>query len=166
MQYIADRQLHLAKESGSKDILQYVRHRIDLTNIRTAIRFISVGMADVSTSLIRGGLIPVASLGSTQENVRAAVARSPYYAILGADVFDLAKDAVVFERTAARITADDIGRMWNVPLTVEPAFAFAAIALAHIRIIRFIFIGKRNQLSPQEIKRVLPPFLPSTHYSA
>ncbi len=166
MQYIADRQLALAKESGSKDILGYVRHRIDLTNIRTAVRLINGGVGDVAPSLLKGGLMPVASFGSTQESLRAAVSRSPYYAILGNDVFDLAKDAVLFERASARITAGDIGRMWSVPLTVEPAFAFAAIALAHIRLIRFIFIGKRNQLSPQEIKRVLPPFLPSTHYSA
>lgn len=163
-QHVADRQLELAKRSGSADILSYVRHRIDLTNIRTALRLAAAGAGDVASSLLEGGLMKPDSFGSTTESLRSAVAMSPYYAVLGTDVTDLAKDAVSFERAAARVIAEDVSRMWNVPLTVEPAFAFAAIALAHIRLIRFIFIGKRNRLSPQEIKRVLPPFLPSTHY--
>ncbi|MDA1209026.1 MAG: hypothetical protein O2904_03265 [bacterium] len=68
------------------------------------------------------------------------------------------------EQGFSRITAHDIAKMWNTPLSIEPLFAFAATAIQQLKLVRMILIGKRNGLSPQEIKQALPPFLSASHY--
>ena len=70
------------------------------------------------------------------------------------------------ERMLSDIRAEDIGALWNEPLKLEPVFAFAATALTQLALLRALLIGKRAQLSPQEIKRLLPPFLTASHYCA
>jgi len=73
-------------------------------------------------------------------------------------------DAENLEQGFSRITAHDIAKMWNTPLSIEPLFAFAATAVQQLKLVRMILIGKRNDLSPQEIKQALPPFLSASHY--
>ena len=71
-QYIATVQLSLARASGSKALKTYVEHKIDLSNIRTALR-----NAD---DLIEGGSIPPAALTKGVPGIVSAINRStlPY----------------------------------------------------------------------------------------
>jgi len=54
--------------------------------------------------------------------------------------------------------------MWNIPLSIEPVFAFAALAQSQLALLRALIIGKRANLDPQTIKKMLPPFLSASHY--
>jgi len=75
-----------------------------------------------------------------------------------------AEDTNVIEQGCSEVIASDIARMWNVPLTIDPLFAFAALTISQLRLLRVLLIAKRNGLSPQEVKKVLPPFLSASHY--
>ncbi|PIR52934.1 hypothetical protein COU76_04120 [Candidatus Peregrinibacteria bacterium CG10_big_fil_rev_8_21_14_0_10_49_10] len=162
-QYVAATSLALARTSGSRQILLYVRHSIDLQNIRTALR-LTDEQSDISLAyLMSGGTIPSAELAGSRENTLRAIARSDlgYHltpALLKSD------DTNGLERTLSEISAADIAAMWNVPLSIEPVFAFAAIAITQLKLLRMVLIGKRNGLSPQDIKQALPPFLSAAHY--
>jgi len=162
---VAAYRLGVAKKSGSSDIVRFVRTSIDLGNIRTALR-LRKDDANALDSLIPGGFIAVRSLIGGKDGVKRGLAASDLSLKLGGDISEILGDPLRFERKAAELLADNIGRMWNVPLTVEPVFAFAAIALSHIALIRAIAIGKRSALSPQDIKLILPPFIPSSRFSS
>lgn len=157
--------LSLAKMSGSKDILRYVRTSIDLSNIRTALRMHAAERTDPAP-LLDGGTLRHDALLKGPKGILRGLASSDLSLRIGNNPADLLSDPLHFERKAADILADDIGRMWNVPLTVEPVFAFAAIALSHMNLIRVIAIGKRSALSPQDIKLILPPFIPASRFSS
>jgi hypothetical protein len=74
-------------------------------------------------------------------------------------------DARSIEQALSEVTAADIAEMWNIPLKLEPVFAFAALAFSQMRLLRAMLLGKRAGFSPQELKQVLPPFIPATHYA-
>lgn len=164
-QYIADLQLSLARASGSTHILNYVRHNIDLHNIRTALRFIKKENATgLSLHLTGGGTIPLSKLKASLADIVSAVDQSPISYDLGEKIRQGEEDRNIFERGCSDVIAEDIARMWNVPMSVEPLFAFAAITLNHLKLLRVILIGKSNELSPQDIKRIIPPFIPPSYY--
>ncbi len=162
--FIAERRVALARASGSRDILRYMQHSIDITNIRTALRLAGATVPDATDAFLPGGSVSPTRLAGPKADIRSAIAVSDLYAPFIPAQGSAAPIAV--EQIGASILADDIGRMWTVPLTVEPIFAFAAMVMAHVRLLRAIAIGKRNKLSPQEIKQILPPFIPSTHFAA
>lgn len=162
-QLIADSKLSLARKSGSKAILTYVLHDIDIRNIRTALRFPEAARASAAPHLLRGGTIAPENLVGSDASLAAAVRMAGFHEtadLIGHTSGDLNR----IERALNDILAGDIAVLWNVILRIEPLFAFAATALAQIRLLRAIVIGKRNDLGPQEIKQMLPPFLSASHY--
>lgn len=160
--FIAERRLSLARASGSPHILRFVRHQIDITNIRTALRLSRSG-TDRASALLPGGFVDAEKLRGTASSISAVIAKSDLYApFIGSDT----KGGSDIERIGAEILAADIKHMWSIPLSIEPVFAFAAMVLSHARLLRSIAIGKRNGLSPQEIKRILPPFIPGSLFTA
>lgn len=157
----------LAKKSGSPGILHFVIHTIDLHNIRTAVRIIlRKGMVDASDDpwFFPGGSIPPPTLKGDFTRLRRAIDVSPLAFTLIEEHLNLADDPGSFERALAQVTARDITEMWNVPLSIDPVFAFSALVLQHLRVLKVLLMGKRNALSPQEIKYLLPPFIPFSHY--
>lgn len=161
-QYVADTKLALAKKSGSKAIKRYVQHQIDLQNIRTVLRFTEAERNNASAHLIRGGTIKTESLPGNAAHVAAQVRMAGMHRL--ADVIDKNTDGNAIEQALNDVLAGDIAAMWNTILSIESLFAFAATALAQIRLLRAITIGKRNNLAPQQIKQILPPFLSASHY--
>jgi hypothetical protein len=157
-QAIAAYKLRLAKLSGSKHIVSYVRQLFDFTNIRTALR----GDTIANDQILPGGALRIENARNHAE-VKSMIDQSGILGLGGVSTSVL-EDPVVFERAVADSLASLIADMWSVPMSVEPVFAFAAIALSHIALIRGIGIGKRAGLSPQDIKKMLPPFIPSSAF--
>lgn len=163
-QYVATLQLKLARASGSADIRDFVRHSVDLMNIRSTLRFTDESPEERRALLLDGGTIAPEELCGPAEQVQKAVDRSPIAFTLTSDLLEKGDDPSALERALSDVLAMDIAKMWNVPLSIEPLFAFAAIAVTQLRVIRAVLIGKRNDLAPQEIKKMLPPFLSALHY--
>jgi hypothetical protein len=162
-QYIANTSLTLARTSGSKFIRTYVEHLIDLQNIRTALRLSEETKSSSLAYLLEGGTIAPSELAGPLENTKKAIGRSDLGYLLN-DALNDTEDKNALERTLSEVIASDIADMWNVPLSIEPTFAFAAIGISQLKLLRMILIGKRNGLSPQDIKKALPPFLSATHF--
>lgn len=161
-QFIASVQLCLARTSGSALIKRYVTHTIDLRNIRIALR--NYSEVERENALIEGGSIPTKDLMGDRNAVLASVQRSPLPFELAESIQSVGEDPIALERTCADVLAKDIADMWNIPMSIEPLFAFASIALGNIFLLRTIVIGKSNDLSPQDLKKILPPFTPALHY--
>lgn len=162
-QYVCDLQRKLARSSGSKLIMKYVRHKIDLTNIRTALRLLKSETTDES-HLIMGGTIETARLTKDRESIFRAIDASPLPYELSTQLRAAGDDTNAIELALSQVIANDIAAMWNIPLSIEPVFAFAALTLSQLKLLRTLLIGKRAAMSPQEIKQVLPPFLSASHY--
>ena len=162
-QYVANTSLALARAANSKLIQRYVQHLIDLQNIRTALRLADEEDEVCLPYLLEGGTIDSNDLAGPLENTIKAIGRSNLGYFLN-DCLQTIDDVNALERNLSEVIAVDIADMWNVTLSIEPTFAFAAIAIAQLKLLRMILIGKRNGLSPQDIKKALPPFLSATHY--
>ena len=162
-QYAADAKLKLAAMSGSGAIGRYVRHHIDIQNIRTVLRFPSEDRASSLPHLVYGGTIAPNTLLSTDRSIAAQARIAGFYEL--ADTIDRpSEDTNDIEHALNTILAGDVAVLWNAILSVESLFAFAVTALAQIRLLRAIVIGKRNDLQPQDIKRMMPQFLSASHY--
>ena len=159
-QYVTDLQLKLARASGSALIAKYVVNRIDLTNIRTALRVDSKQSTVNRSALLSGGLLNLEkAIGDAD-----AVAKLIEMSSLPNAIADAIRSEGDLELALAKVTADDIAHLWNVPLSIETLFAFAALSSSQLKLLRALTIGKRAGLSPQEIKQMLPPFLSASHY--
>lgn len=160
----AKEQVAAAKRAKSAGVLRYVRHAIDLQNIRTALRSLDRTPEERRALLVDGGTVAPAKLLGTPADIALAVE----LADLGYGVADAIRnkddDVRALEQALSAVTAGDIAAMWNVPLAPEPLFAFAALAFSQIRLLRTVLLAKRAGFSPQDVKRVLPPFIPATHY--
>lgn len=162
-QYIANVQLKLARTSGSKEIKQYVLHKIDLTNIRTALRLVGTEES-VQDHLILGGSIDPKALCGDRDAIITAVEKSALLFGIGNEIRKADDDQNALEHALSDVMANDIAHMWNVPMSIEPVFAFAALTLSQIKLLRVLLIGKRANLGPQDIKHMLPPYLSASHY--
>jgi V/A-type H+/Na+-transporting ATPase subunit C len=163
-QYVATTRLRLARSSGSKDIVRFVQHHIDSSNIRTALRLAEYNASECLPYLLHGGTIRVEDLAQSKQSILKAVQRSGISFRLTDLLSSEYRDVNAVEQELTKVIASDIAKMWNVPLSIEPLFAFASIAILQLKLMRMILIGKRNDLSPQEIKAALPPFISSSHY--
>lgn len=165
-QFGADERLRLAKKSGSALIVRYVRHAIDAQNVRTALRLLRADEADPTSFLLKGGTIAPSKLEGSLDAIRAAIVASDLHFHVLKNLTDDIERPTALERGLSDLLADDVEQMWERTLGVEPPFAFAATSLAHLRLIRAIVMGKRNELSPQAIKHILPPYVASSRFSA
>jgi len=163
--YIANLQLELAGRSGSEHIKSFVSHKIDLNNIRTAVRLNKEEEDEVLPYLLGGGTIPAKELAGDKDKIVSAIEHSGLFMFLPNDLETLFSDPIEFEQLAAHIVATDVSKMWNVPLSIDPLFAFAAITNNQLKLIRTILIAKRSELTPQETKQSLPPFLTASNFA-
>lgn len=163
-QWGAKQQLLVSKRVKSALIRQYVRHQIDLQNIRTALRSLDRPVEERRHLLLSGGTVHLNDLLGTAREIALAVE----LAELGYGVADAVRkeqDVQRLEQTLSEVTAGDIAAMWNVPLALEPLFAFAALSFSQLRLMRTVLLAKRAGFSPQQTKAVLPPFISAAHYA-
>lgn len=154
--------LHLAKRSRSSLIRTFVRHRIDIVNIRLLLR--TPEEERPTAALLLGGTVSPQLLHSKDHTLASAIRISHLSYNLADRLEHQPLDVAALERSFVDILAEDIARMWNVPLGIEPVFAFAALGLLQLSLVRALLIGKRNALAPQDVKRLLPPFIPAAHF--
>jgi vacuolar-type H+-ATPase subunit C/Vma6 len=162
-QFVADESVRLAAQSGSAPIRQYVAHHVDLQNIRTSRRLSS--QERPLEHLLRGGEIAPEAFTDEPERLVELVRRSSLPNTL-IDSLRAADDAsVTLERGLAKAIAHDLALMRDRVLCLEPLFAFAAIALSQLRVLRTLIVGKSAGLAPAEIRNLLPPFLSTSPYA-
>jgi PIN domain nuclease of toxin-antitoxin system len=162
--FIANKQLELAKASGSPLIIRYVRHLIDLQNIRTA-RRIKPG-EDTAHLFIAGGEIDPRRITTNPREIALLIHNSTLPQTLADSMTDSDDTALVLERSLNRGLAHDVAEMRSVPLSLEPIFAYGVMALSQILMIRTILIGKAAHLEAADIARMLPPIFSTSIQNA
>lgn len=160
-QCIAHEQVALASE-GSDAIRLYVAHHIDLQNIRTARRLRKD--EHPADHLMEGGDINISRFSLDAAKL-ADLVRGSHLGSALADSIQTAEDSsIVLERGLAKAIAIDLSRMRSNALTIDPIFAFGAIAQSQLKLLRTILIGKSAHLSKEELQRLLPPFLSASPF--
>lgn len=149
----------LAKRSGSRLIKLFVQDSIDLKNIRLKLR---LGEGYTESLFLPGGRFAVHTFTGTKEKMLTAIETSKLSYTLADTI--RTNDIAAIEKASSSILAASISRMWNTALSIESTFAFAAITIQNLKLIRSILIGKKNDLSPQEIKSITPPFIRASLY--
>lgn len=152
--FIAAKQLELAKASGSGLILRYVKHTVDLQNIRTA-RRVRPG-TDTKHLFIEGGEIDPRRITTNAREIAMLIHSSTLPGAIAEGVSG-EDSALTLERSLNKGLAHDIAQMRSVPLSVEPIFAYGVMALSQILMIRTILIGKAAGMTAAEISTMLPP---------
>lgn len=162
--YVARTQTELAKAAGSTPLQLYVKHQIDLQNIRIARRL--QDNDDASKHFLPGGEVdPLLLVGDRRKAATALRGTSLHFSFT--EEFETVEDSsIAVERSLVKALAHDIAQMRANILGLESAFAYAIIALSQLRILRTILIGKRAGLSAAEIREMLPPFLSTSPYEA
>lgn len=159
--FIAEKQTQLAKDSGSLLIQRYVRHLIDLQNIRTA-RRLRPG-EDTSDKFLPGGEIDPRRLSTNAREIALLIHSSTLPSSLADGMKEGDDAALILERSLNKGLAHDIAEMRSLPLSVEPIFAYGVIALSQILMVRTVLIGKHAGLTGEEVAQMLPPIF-STAY--
>lgn len=160
--FFAAEQVRLSRKGGEA-LRLYVAHHIDLQNIRTARRLKPSEKPE--EHLLPGGDISMSRF-TTDPQKLADLVRGSHLRSALADSIQTAEDSqIVLERGLAKAIAFDIARMRMRALTIEPIFAFAAIAQSQFRLLRTILVGASAGLSSVELKKLLPPFLSASPYA-
>lgn len=162
----ANERLRLARITNSNLIVRYVRHTIDVQNVRTALRLLHATEEQPASFLLDGGTIPAQKLLGSLSNIRTAIAGSDLHFHLLQPLTRDIDHPTALERGLSDLLAADIELMWDKTLGIEPPFAFAATALSQLRLVRAVIMGKKNGLSPQDIKHILPPFVGGSRFAA
>lgn len=161
--FVAKRQTVLAK-NASPAISLYVAHHIDLQNIRTVRRLRPDERPE--DHLLPGGEISISRF-STDPQKLADLVRGSHLGSALADSIQTAEDStIVLERGLAKAIAFDLARMRMNALTIDPIFAFAAIAQSQLKLLRTILVGSSAGLNSTEMKKLLPPFLSASPYAS
>lgn len=155
----AAERLRYARMSSSSLIVRYARHTIDVQNVRTALRLLHAHENRPAEFLLDGGTIPTSKLIGSLEKIRIAIDASDLHFHLLKPLNEDIELPTALERGLSDLLATDVERMWDNTLGIEPPFAFAATALSQLRLIRAVILGKKNLLSPQDIKQILPPYI-------
>lgn len=162
-QYVALRQVELAKLSGSRAIALYVAHHIDLQNLRTATRLSPEERP--ADHLLEGGEIPVRRFSLEPERLAELIFSSTLPATLAEDVRLSRESWVTLERGLAKAIAHDLAIMRGNPLTIDPLFAFAAMAMSQMRLLRTVLVGKGADMAADDMRKLLPPLLSTAPFA-
>lgn len=147
-----------AKASHNKNIIRYTQAKIDCLNLKNALR-----QNQTASDFVPGGLLPITMFSQPRANWATTIASVGYNSLR-----DFGNETLTTEERELLCTNcinATIAAMWGTPISIDIAFAFVVTALNHIAIVRTVFIGKKNDLTPVEIDRILPPFIPASIYS-
>lgn len=153
--FFTNMQLRLAEASGSRLILRYVRHLVDLQNIRTA-RRLRPG-EDPEQYLLPGGEINPRRISTDPRELAVLVQGTSLPTSVSDGLRGDGNASLALERGLAKGLAHDIAEMRSVPLSIEPIFAYGVMALSQILLVRTVLIGKAAGLQASEIRDILPP---------
>jgi hypothetical protein len=162
--FITGKQMKLAEASGSRLILRYVRHTIDLQNIRTA-RRMRPG-EDPDGKYLRGGEIEPGRITTNPREIAMLIRNSTLPNTIADSLHQGDDTSILLERALNKGLAHDVAEMRGVPLSVEPIFAYAIMALSQILMIRTVLIGKSAGLNAEEISKMLPPVFSTSFQNA
>ena len=149
-----------AEQSGYPFLVDYVRHRIDLGNIKVFCRARYLGFsADyLKARLLPGGLIEpqtfIDSHALPMTEPAQQLRTSPYSELLiqGLEALAEKETFVVLERESEDFLMQYLRRARRFTFGPEPVFAYAEAKRRELRLIRLVGVGKFIQLPAELLK--------------
>jgi len=149
-----------AERSGYPFLLDYVRQRIDLGNIKVFCRIKYLGFsADLlKAHLLPGGLIEpqtfIDSYGRPLAELAQVLRTSPYNELLthGLEALAERETFIVLERASEDFLMHYLRLARRFTFGPEPVFAYAEAKRKELRLIRLVGVGKFIRLPPELLK--------------
>ncbi len=162
--FVAEEQVRIAHRSGKTLIERYVRHLIDLQNLRTVHRLHSDDV--IEDHLLPGGSIDFEQTGRNNASIAAALRLAGFNANL-TDLFSQSPETgLEMERAIGEAIGHEVVTMRSIPLSVESLLAYGVVAMSQLKVLRTVLIGKNAGLRSEEIRTMLPPFLSTSPFAA
>jgi V/A-type H+-transporting ATPase subunit C len=149
-----------AEHSGYPFLLDFVRHRIDLGNIKVFCRtkYLGFNVDFLKARLLPGGLIEprvfIDSYALPLAELAQQFKASPYFELLihGLDALEEKETFVALERKSEDFLMLYLRRARRFTFGPEPIFAYAEAKRRELRLIRLVGVGKYVQLPPELLK--------------
>ena len=148
-----------AQKSGSAFVSEWVRIRIDLTNLLTCIRLLRMksgeaGKMMLRDALIDGGTLDTAVFRKCYDEGEDAV----WGALTYSDYAEFVKSAggsaaplTAIECAADNFWMESVRRAKMIPYGIEPMVAYLAAAEYEVRNLRIVLAGAEAGLSPKTV---------------
>lgn len=147
---------HLAKNTKSEFIIQYVEYLIDITNLRTLLRIIKLHKQNkelFAEAFIEGGTIPIEIfLDSFEKGIEKSKLKDR---IKEAVFNELVNNSNTFDNFCDNYIMEYMKGSKFKAITIEPIIAYIYAKETEIKNVRIIFTGKLNNIDPKLIKERL-----------
>jgi vacuolar-type H+-ATPase subunit C/Vma6 len=149
--------VNVAKKSGSATITKFVQTSIDTINVKVALRSAN------ANELLPGGKIDRSVFANNVESWKSSLRKAEYSVL--AEKLQANMRIEELEQVCMQELTKSIRALWALPMSIEYAFAFVTTAVNHANFLRTMYIGKKNDLTAQEIAEITPPFISSSIYA-
>ena len=152
--------LQKARESGYPFITDYVRHRIDLGNLKilARIKYLQLSKGKLESVLIDGGFIQTDRIGGfydlSYSDINERLKHSSYYEVWsnGIDVFQEKESFIEMEKNFEDYLMKYLRKAGYIVFGPEPLFAYALAKKKELDLFRIVGVGKMNRLPAEIIK--------------
>ena len=159
-EYCPEDALKTARETGYPFIIDYVRHRIDLGNLKilARIKYLDLPQDKLKTIIIDGGFIEnekiLKSYALSYFDISESLKLSPYFEAWsnGIDALQENETFVTLEREFENYLMRYLRNARYIVFGPEPVFAYVLAKKKELHLFRIIGVGKMNRLAEQIIK--------------
>ncbi len=155
--------LSLAGTTGIPFLINYIRSRIDLTNVSTFLRIRYFDTDDnFEEALIKGGTLPplffMKLAGESVETIPTFFRNTPYARLIDTGVKKITEDGTfsIFDRESENFILQLMRQTRFITFGVEPITAYFVAREQDLNIIKMIIVGKLNELPDAEIRERIP----------
>jgi len=147
----------LCHNSSSPLIRNMIKHKIDLTNIKTLLRTqqLKKDKTFLTNALLKSGFIDLDILielyNKSPQDIIAKLSYTPYFPYIAEGIENFAK----LEKLMDDFVVNQFRRAKYVNSGVEPLVGFYLAKEAEIKTLRFILICKKNEVDSERIKERL-----------
>jgi len=152
--------LQKAREAGYPFIIDYVRHRIDLGNLKilARIKYLQLSKGKLESILIDGGFIQTDRIRDfydlSYSDINERLKHSSYYEVWsnGIDAFQEKESFIEMEKYFEDFLMKYLRKAGYIVFGPEPLFAYALAKKKELDLFRIVGVGKINRLPAEILK--------------
>jgi V/A-type H+-transporting ATPase subunit C len=158
--YSLENALIRAKEAGYSFLVDYVRHHIDLGNLKmlARIKYLELAPEKLESMLVKGGFLETDRIMKyhrlSYSDINEGLKHSPYFEVWssGMDALQEKESFVEMERSFEDFLMNYLRKARYIVFGPEPIFAFALSKKKEYDLFRIVGVGKINHLPVETIK--------------
>jgi len=155
-----EKALRRARETGYPFIIDYVRHRIDLGNLKilARIKYMQLSKEKLESVLMDGGFIQTDRIRDfydlSYSDINERLKHSPYFEAWskGIDAFQEKESFVEMEKFFEDFLMGYLRRAGYIVFGPEPVFAYVLAKRKELDLFRIVGVGKMNRIPAEILK--------------